>query len=204
MTVRQAELLMAIATILMSLGLMWSSTDGLSISWVPNKGPGSGFWPFWLSVGLLLASIATLVRWFTKATPESRSEKPYMSFIAVRVVGVTVAALLALLIGIHLVGLYVALVAFLLFYIKVVGRHEWSLTILLVGGVPLFIFGLFEWALQIPLPKAITEEWFYPVFDVMYGTSYFWAYMLGAAALIAALAFAAHKFFDPPAGTEKG
>ncbi len=54
MTVRTAELLMAIATILVSLALMWKSSE-LAIGWIPEKGPGSGFWPFWLSTGLLLA-----------------------------------------------------------------------------------------------------------------------------------------------------
>ena len=119
------------------------------------------------------------------------------------VVGTSAGALLALLIGIHMVGMYIALLGFLLFYIKVIGRHDWGITILLVGGIPLFIFGMFEWALQIPLPKAITEEWFYPVFDVMYGTNYFWAYMIGASLLVAALAFLAHKFIDPVTEAEK-
>jgi hypothetical protein len=201
MTVRQAELLMAIATILMSLGLMWSSTNGLQIGWVSERGPGSGFWPFWLSTGMLLASLATLFRWFTRATPESRSDEIYMSTNALIVVGTAVGALLGFLIGIHLVGLYVALFFFLLFYIRFVGRHPWPLTILLVGGTPLFIFALFEWALQIPLPKAITEEWFYPVFDIMYGTDHFWAYVAGSFALLLAIAFAVHKL-TPADGAE--
>ena len=200
MTVRQAEFLMAVATILVSLGLMWSATDGLAIGWVPEKGPGSGFWPFWLSFGMLLASVTTLVRWFMKATPESVSTEPYMSHSSVIVVGISVGALLALLIGIHVVGIYVALFFFLLFYIKVIGKHAWPLTIMLVGGTPVFIFALFEWLLQIPLPKAITEEWFYPVFDVMYGTDHFWAYIVGSFAILGAMSFAVHKLSPSQGG----
>ncbi|MDE2791948.1 MAG: tripartite tricarboxylate transporter TctB family protein [Paracoccaceae bacterium] len=194
MTVRQADFLMAIATILMSLGLMWSSTDGLAIGWVSGKGPGSGFWPFWLAVGMLLCSLATLVRWFLRHTPESRSTEIYMSRSAVVVVGTSVGALIALLVGIHIVGTYFALLAFLLFYLKVIGRHEWPLTVMLVGGIPVFIFSLFEWALQIPLPKALTEEWFYPVFDIMYETDYFWMYILGSFLFLGAVSLALHKF----------
>ena len=193
MTVRQAELLVAVATILLSLGLMWSSTDGLAIGWVPEKGPGSGFWPFWLSCGMLLASVATLVRWFAKATPESRSSELYMSRDAVKIVGTSAGALFALLVGIHLIGIYLALLAFLLFYIKALGRHSWSTTILLAGGAPVFIFALFEWGLKIPLPKAGTEEWFYPVYDLMYGTGHFWAYILGTFTVIFLAAFAVGK-----------
>ena len=64
MTVRTAELLMAITTLLVSLGLMLNVyTDDLSIGWVSGRGPGAGMWPFWLSAGMALASVATLVRW---------------------------------------------------------------------------------------------------------------------------------------------
>ena len=193
MTVRQAELLMTIATILASLGLMWSATDGLAIGWVPEKGPGSGYWPFWLSFGMLLCAIATLVRWFTRASPESRSNEPFIAVGAGTVVATTAGALLVLLIAIHLVGIYIALFLFLLFYLKFLGRHDWPITIFLVGGIPIGIFALFEWALQIPLPKAITEEWFYPVFEIMYGTNYFWMCIVGSFAILGAVSLTLHK-----------
>jgi hypothetical protein len=35
-------------------------------------------------------------------------------------------------------------------------------------GVPVFIFCMFEWALTIPLPKAISEPLFYPIYDLIY------------------------------------
>ena len=200
MTVRQAELLMAIATCLMSLGLMWSSTDGLAIGWVPGKGPGSGFWPFWLSLGMLLASITTLVRWFLRATPESRSTELYMSRASLTIVGTSVGALLLLLIGIHTVGMYVSLLFFLFLYVKVLGNHSWAITIFIVLGAPVGIFALFEWALQIPLPKAVTEEWFYPVFDVMYGTEYFWMFVVGILGTISVVSIVLHKLSEPRSG----
>ena len=167
MTVRRAELVVAIVSILISLAIMWKSTE-LSIGWVPRKGPGSGAWPFWLSTGMLLTSIATLIRWFLRATPESRSEEAYISRSALYVVGVSVGALLFLLIATHFVGLYVSLVFFLLFYLRFVGRHGWVTTLSLTVGIPIFIFCLFEWALTIPLPKGITETWFYPIYDLIY------------------------------------
>ena len=80
MTVRTAELLMGIATLLLSLGLMWNIySDGLRIDWVDGRGPGAGVWPFWLSLGMALASVATLVRWYQGKTPESRSLEPYIA-----------------------------------------------------------------------------------------------------------------------------
>ncbi len=167
MTVRTAELVMAIVLALLSIGLMVKSAE-LRIDWVPGRGPGSGAWPFWLSTGMLLCCIWTIVRWFRRITPESRNTDLYMSRETVTIVGISAGAILGLLLLTHVVGLYAALFLFLMFYLKFVGRHKWGVTLALTFGIPVFIFCLFEWALKIPLPKAITEEWFYPIYDLMY------------------------------------
>ena len=167
MTVRTAELLMGILTALASIGLMVKSAE-LNIGWVPERGPGSGAWPFWLSAGMLLASLATIVRWFRKLTPESRNLELYMSRDTVVVVGISAGAILFLLAATHWIGIYASLMLFLLFYIKFVGRHSWAMTVALTIGIPVFVFCLFEWALKIPLPKSISEPLFYPIYDLMY------------------------------------
>ena len=168
MTVRTAVLLMAVVMALASIGIMVKSAE-LNIGWVQGRGPGAGAWPFWLSAGMLICCILTMVRWFLKITPESRNLDPFMSSETVKIVGVSAGAILFLLAATHFVGIYLALVFFLLFYLKFVGRHKWGLTIILTIGIPVFIFCLFEWALTIPLPKEITEPWFYPIYDLMYG-----------------------------------
>ena len=167
MTVRTAELVMGILTALMSIGLMFKSAE-LNIGWVAGRGPGSGAWPFWLSTGMLLASLTTIYRWFRKITPESRNTTLYMTRDTVVIVGVSAGAILFLLAATHWIGIYASLMLFLLFYIKFVGRHSWLLSIALTVGIPIFVFGLFEWALKIPLPKSITEPLFYPIYDLMY------------------------------------
>ena len=167
MTVRNAELLMALIMGLASIGLMFKSAE-LNIGWVPHRGPGAGAWPFWLSAGMLVCCIATTIRWFLKITPESRNLDMFMSRDTVQIVGLSAGAIVFLLVATHIIGIYLGLVFFLLFYLKYLGRHSWGLTIALMIGIPIFVFGLFEWALTIPLPKAITEEWFYPIYDLMY------------------------------------
>jgi putative tricarboxylic transport membrane protein len=167
MTVRTAELLMATALSLLSVAFMVKSAE-LSIGWVPGRGPGAGAWPFWLSAGMLLASLATLYRWFKGVTPESRSTEVFMTRSAVSIVGTSVAALTALLIGIHVIGIYLSLILFLVFFVRIVGRHAWLTTLGIALLTPVFIFCLFEWALTIPLPKAASEPLFYPVYDLIY------------------------------------
>jgi hypothetical protein len=167
MTVRTAELLAAILLALCSIGLMVKSAE-LNIGWVEGKGPGSGAWPFWLSTGMLITCLITIYRWFRRITPESRSMEMYISRTTARVVGTSAASILFLLLVTQFLGIYVALVLFLLLYLRFIGGHSWALTLSLSICIPVFIFSLFEWALKIPLPKAITEETFYPVYDLMY------------------------------------
>lgn len=163
MTVRTAELLMGIATLALALGLMAKVYfDGLVIGWVEGRGPGAGMWPFWLSAGMALAAIATLVRWFTGATPESRSLSPYIEPETLWLVLTSAVALLVFLILITYVGTYIALMAFMFFYVRIVGRHGWGMTAALVIGTPIFCYLLFEVALTKYLPKGLPmfEEWF--------------------------------------------
>jgi len=167
MSVRTAELLMAILLALGSIGLMVKSSE-LSIGWIEGRGPGSGVWPFWLAVFMLLSCVAVIYRWFKRATPESRSNELYMTRGAVQIVGISVGALLALLIGTHLIGIYFSLFVFLFFYLRVLGRHSWTVTIPLTLATPVVLFLFFEWALKIPLPKAISEPLFYPIYDLIY------------------------------------
>ena len=167
MTVRTAEFLMAIVLSLLSIAFMVKSTE-LNIGWVEGRGPGAGAWPFWLSVGMLLASLATMYRWFRGVTPESRSTEVFMSRSAVSLVGTAVAALTALLIGIHVIGIYLSLILFLLFFVRIVGRHSWVTTLGIALLTPVLIFCLFEWALTIPLPKAYSEPLFYPLYHLIY------------------------------------
>ena len=167
MTVRVAELITAIICALCSIGLMLKSAE-LNIGWVESKGPGAGAWPFWLSAGMLAASLVTLYRWFRGITPESKSTEPYLTREKLLIVGISASSILFLLIATHLAGIYVALFLFLLFYLRFVGRHSWTLTSVLMIALPVFIFCLFEWALKIPLPKSVTEPLFYPIYDLMY------------------------------------
>jgi putative tricarboxylic transport membrane protein len=167
MTVRTAELLMAIVLAFLSVAFMVKSAE-LSIGWVPGRGPGAGAWPFWLSAGMLAASLVTLFRWFRGVTPESRSSELFMSRSAVSIVGTAVAALTGLLIGIQVIGIYFSLILFLVFFVRITGRHSWPTTLGIALLTPVFIFCLFEWALTIPLPKALSEPLFYPIYDLIY------------------------------------
>ncbi|MEM9783256.1 MAG: tripartite tricarboxylate transporter TctB family protein [Pseudomonadota bacterium] len=173
MSTRTAEGLMAFFLILLSGGVMLKSAE-LNIGWVEGRGPGSGFWPFWLSFLMGLAALAALVRWFLRQTPESRSVLPYIDLETVVLVMITAFGLLALIVAIHLIGVYFAFMIFLLLYLKLIGRHSWTETMTAVLSVPLVIYLLFEVALTTYLPKGLPffEELFLAVDNVRYDIQY--------------------------------
>ena len=156
MTVRTAELLMAIATLLVSIGLMVNVySDGLNIGWVEGRGPGAGVWPFWLSGGMAFASAWTLLRWFQGKTPESQSDEPYIAPETMFLVGVSALSLLIMLFLMTIIGTYLTLIIFMFFYVRVLGHHNWPMTISMMIGTPIFVYLLFEVALTKYLPKGL-------------------------------------------------
>lgn len=171
MTVRQAELWMAVILALCSAAIMYKSTDGLSIGWIKGSGPGAGAWPFWLATGMLLSCLTILYRWYTGATAVSRSTEPFIDRSISTVILTTIAALVVLLLATSYISLYIALILFLIFYLRIMGHHTWGLTLTLAIVMPVVLFLFFEWALKIPLPKGhptYVEPLFYPLYDLIY------------------------------------
>ena len=167
MTTRSAELLMAIVMGLLSIGLMWKSTE-LEIGWIPDRGPGGGAWPFWLSAVMLVCCGVTILRWWLRQTPESRSDKEFMDKDTRRINYITVGSLVALVGLTHIIGIYFAIFFFMLFYIRFVGRHSWLLTGILSVVTPVFLFFFFEALLKILLPKGYSEPLFYPLYKIIF------------------------------------
>lgn len=167
MTVRAAELFMALLMGVFSVYLMWKSAE-LPVGWIHGEGPGGGAWPFWLSAGMLGCCAITLGRWVTRKTPESRSEEPFMDSLTVRIFVVTAGSLFAMIFATQFIGIYFAMMMFLLFYMRFVGRHPWVPTLLIVVALPIGTFFFFEVALKITLPKAYSEPLFYPIYGWIY------------------------------------
>lgn len=167
MTVRTAEISMAIFLAICSILLMIKSADN-DIGWVTGTGPGAGFWPFWMSAGMFATSVWTALRWVRKITPESTNEEPFMSRSTTKIIGTTVAALFLLILGSQIIGMYFSVAIFLVFYVRILGRHNWLTTILFTIGAVVFMFCFFEWAMTIPLPKGISEPLFYPLYNLIY------------------------------------
>lgn len=167
MTVRTAELLMAILMALFSVYLMAKSAE-LPIGWEPGVGPGGGAWPFWLAVVMLLCCGITIVRWFMRITPESRATEQFMDATTRSINFTTIGSLFTFLLLTGFIGIYFSMLLFLIFYLRFVGGHGWLLTLGIAIGLPVFMFFFFEGLLKIILPKGLSEPLFYPLYRFIY------------------------------------
>ena len=165
MTVRVAELAMAILMGVFSLYLMVKSAE-LPIGWIPDEGPGGGAWPFWLSVMMLLSCIGIIVNWARRKGAVAVSGLPYLEFGSLVEVGMVALALIVTVGLFSLIGVYGALPLFLLFYLRVLGKHSWRFSASFAVLVPIATFFFFEITLKITLPKGVTEPLFYPLYRI--------------------------------------
>ena len=93
MTVRTAELLMAIMMGIFSIYLMYKSTE-LPIGWIEDEGPGGGLWPFWLAAIMLVSCLGILYNWFRKKGKIATSTKTYIEAHVLGDVGAVAASLI--------------------------------------------------------------------------------------------------------------
>ena len=167
MTVRTAELLMAILMGAFSIYLMVKSAE-LPIGWIDEEGPGGGTWPFWLATIMLISCGGILFNWIRKKGDIATSTKVY---IEAHVLGDVAAVAGALIVTVGLfsfIGVYGALPLFLVFYIRFLGKHSWPLTATLAVLIPVVTFYFFEITLKIILPKGITEPLFLPLYKLFF------------------------------------
>jgi len=142
-----ALLLLAVALLVVRegwrLGFGWS-TDG----------PESGFFPFYLGLGLAVCSIASLVQ-----AQVMSPAKPFIEpggLAPVAKVAVPAVAMVGL---IHVVGLYVSTALYMALYMRWIGRHSWLLVGVLSLGIPVVTFLIFEKWFLVPMPKGPLETW---------------------------------------------
>ena len=179
MSVRSAEFLMAIFMGALSAYFMWEAQK-LPIGWIPDEGPGGGFWPFWLSLVMLVCCVWVLVNWARRTTAVAQSTAAFFApgvFGDVGIVALALFVTIALFEGIPIpftgfstpgIGVYGSLPLFLFFYLKILGRHSWFLTLAMMVALPVLTFLFFEIALKITLPKGMTEPLFYPIFQFFF------------------------------------
>ena len=143
------------AAVLMAVGgLVMFDAVRLGYDW-GTDGPKSGFFPFWLSVAMVLACALLIVQALRRRA-DGQSFVTREQLRPVLAVLVPATAMVALM---EVAGLYVAAALYIAFYMRWVGRHRWLTIVVLALGIPIATFVIFERWFLVPMPKGPLEAW---------------------------------------------
>lgn len=166
---RVGELVTAGVLALLSIYLMYiASANG--IGFTAGTGPQGGFWPFWLSLGMLISTGFVMLNWVRRASPHSRSEEPVLDSVGRKTLMLVGGGIIGFVALIDIVSMYGAVAIFLLYYLRLLGRHSWRLTLSMVVLFPLGLFFFFEGLMRISMPTGMSFT--DPVFNVLYDIIY--------------------------------
>jgi hypothetical protein len=145
---------MGVALFVMALGAiaMFGSMK-VGIGWAV-EGPQSGFFPFWVGLIVVGASIVNFVR--AAAIPRARVFAEWSQLVQVRKVVIPMAIYVA---AVPLLGIYLASALLVAGFMRWIGHYRWALTLCIAIGLPILTYVTFEKWFLVPLPKGPLEDW---------------------------------------------
>lgn len=161
---RRAEILTAIVLAVLSVYLMWKSTE-LNIGFISGEGPGGGAWPFWLSAIMLICTLIIAYNGVTRKSPPSQSEEPLLDGYGIKMMILVGGGILGFIALIDIISMYGAMCVFLLYYLGFLGRHSMRITLGISLIAPVVFFFFFEALMRITMPKGL--PFLEPVFNFL-------------------------------------
>lgn len=139
----------------------------LGAGWSELRGPGAGYFPFWLGLLLCASGLSVIGRTIW------RREKLRQRFIEmVQLVPVLVVFLptVAYIAGMQWLGFYVASAVFVACFMRFAGNMAWW-KCLTCSVLPMIgLFWLFEKQFIVPLPKGPVEAWLGSLLQAWFGS----------------------------------
>ncbi len=154
---RKAETLMALALVL-GAGILLREALRLPISWT-GAGPGAGFFPFWLAVGVALCAVVVFVQSLRTRAAANGPDEPFIPTRAWKPLLIVFLPMAAVIAFIDYLGIYLGGALYLVGYMRLVGRHRATTIVLVSVLVPLILFFTFERWFLLPLPKGVLLEY---------------------------------------------
>ncbi len=152
----RAETLVALGLVL-GAGLLVREALRLPVAWT-GAGPGAGFFPFWLAVGVAASAVVVFVKSLRGLTTGPRA--PFIPGRAWKPLLIAFLPMVAVIAVIGTLGIYLGGALYLAGYMWFVGRHRWTQVVLVSVLVPLVLFLIFERWFLLPMPKGSILEYF--------------------------------------------
>jgi hypothetical protein len=149
---RAVEIGVALAMAVFALVVIGGSMKA-GIDWAFD-GPRAGFFPFYIGLLILGASIFNLVQvWSGNKTGRLFADWGQLGQVLSVVIPSAIYVAL-----IPWLGMYVCSILLIAVFMKWLGKYGWGLTALIAIGVPVLTFMVFEKWFLVPLPKGPIED----------------------------------------------
>jgi len=148
---RAVEIGVAVAILLFAAIIIYGAWLA-GINW-GAEGPRAGFFPFYVGLVILIATIFNLARALT-----SDGERLFADWGQLRQVMSVVIPTAIYVALVPWLGLYVASFLLIAVFMKWLGKYNWTLTLAVAIGVPVLSFLMFEKWFLVPLPKGPLED----------------------------------------------
>lgn len=126
----------------------------VGIGWA-DEGPQAGFFPFYISVLVLISCAVNLVQTFLKSDDGTL----FASWVQLRKVMSVVIPTAIYVLVLTYIGIYLASALLIATFMKWLGRYRWSVVIGTAILVPIITFVIFEKWFLVPLPKGPIERY---------------------------------------------
>ena len=150
---RKADLVVSLSFMALGIIVVFDSVQ-LGFQWGGN-GPESGFFPFYLGVGLIISSLLVLRNVRAAYKKGGWGGGRLMPEGALKSILWVVIPAIAMVVLTEFVGLHVAAALYLGFYMRAVGKIGWATTAMVSILVPVSLYFTFDKFFLIPLPQGL-------------------------------------------------
>jgi len=149
---RGAEMGTAIGMAVFGLVVIAGSLS-VGIGWAV-EGPQAGFFPFWVAVLIIVASVVNFAKAYS-----SGDRKLFSEWGQLRQVGKVVAPTAVYVFAVPWLGIYLASALLVAGFMRWIGRYGWLMVAAVSIALPIVAYITFEKWFLVPLPKGPIEDW---------------------------------------------
>jgi putative tricarboxylic transport membrane protein len=118
------------------------------------EGPKSGFFPFYLGVSIILASVINLVSVYSQSPQKVFADWSQLGSVIAVVIPTTIYVF-----AVPWVGIYLSSLVLIAVFMRWLGRYGVSMCAAVSIGVVVATYLMFEKWFLVPLPKGPIEDW---------------------------------------------
>ncbi len=155
-SVRAMDIVTAFLFLLIGLIVMVGSLK-LGASW-GSDGPEAGYFPFYISLIILLSSTVTLYQ--AAIVDKHKKTETFVVKESFKQVMAVLLPAIVFVLGVQLIGIYVASALYIAIFMVWLGKYPIWKAVAVSVGVSVALYLMFEFWFQVPLPHG---SWFNPL-----------------------------------------